>query len=74
MPSKYWLKCIFKLLKTVRKYNYFWKFELENMSIYEILHALDKYAVFMLTHLPEARDKSNWIQTSENYERICLNK
>ena len=25
------------------------------------------YAVFALTHLPEAR-------TSENYERLCLNK
>ena len=31
-------------------------------------------SVFALTHLPEARDKYNWIQTSENYERICLNK
>ena len=30
-------------------------------------------AVFVLTHFPEAWDKSNWIQTSENYERICLN-
>jgi hypothetical protein len=31
-------------------------------------------SVFALTHLPKARDKYNWIQTSENYERICLNK
>ena len=31
-------------------------------------------AVFTLTHLPEARYKENWIRTSENYERICLNK
>ena len=31
-------------------------------------------AVFMLTHLPIARDKKNWIQTSENYGKICLNK
>jgi len=30
--------------------------------------------VFALTHLPETRDKYNWIRTSENYERICLNK
>ena len=32
--------------------------------------------VFALTHLPEAWDKLkyNWIRTSENYERICLNK
>ena len=28
----------------------------------------------MLTHLPETQDKKKWIQTSENYERICLNK
>ena len=28
----------------------------------------------MLTHLPEAWVKSNWIQTSENYEKNCLNK
>ena len=33
-----------------------------------------KTAVFTLTHLPEARDKYNWILTSENYERICVNK
>jgi len=25
-------------------------------------------SVFALTHLPEARDKSHWIRTSENYE------
>jgi hypothetical protein len=30
--------------------------------------------VFVLIHFPEAQDKSNWIQTSENYERIGLNK
>ena len=28
----------------------------------------------LLTYLPEARDKENWIRTSENYERIRLNK
>ena len=33
-----------------------------------------KEAVFMLIHLPEAQEKSNWIRTSENYERIFLNK
>jgi hypothetical protein len=27
--------------------------------------------VFALTHLPEAQDNLYWIQTSENYERIC---
>ena len=32
------------------------------------------YMYFMLTHLPEDRNKSNWIRTRENYERICLNK
>ena len=32
------------------------------------------YAVFALTYLPEARDRKNWIQTNENYERIYLNK
>ena len=32
------------------------------------------FLVFMLTHLPETQDKYNWIQTSENYEQICLNK
>jgi hypothetical protein len=26
------------------------------------------------SHLPEGRDKLNWIPTSENYEKICLNK
>jgi hypothetical protein len=30
--------------------------------------------VFALTHLPKAQVKLNWIQTSENYERIFLNK
>ena len=34
----------------------------------------DTIIVFALTHLPEARDKSNWIRTRENYERICLNR
>ena len=37
-------------------------------------HLPDKYSVFALTNLPEARDKYNRIWTSENYERICLNK
>jgi hypothetical protein len=32
------------------------------------------YMYFMLTHLPKDRNKSNWIRTRENYERICLNK
>jgi hypothetical protein len=39
--------------------------------------ALQKVAyvsVLALTDLPEVRDKKNWIRTSENYERICLNK
>jgi len=31
-------------------------------------------SVLALTDLPEVRDKKNWIRTSENYERICLNK
>ena len=31
------------------------------------------HSVFVLTHLPKDRDKWNWIQTSENHERICLN-
>ena len=31
-------------------------------------------AVFVLTHLHKAQDKYNWIRTSENYERVCLNK
>jgi hypothetical protein len=30
--------------------------------------------VFVLTHLPEAWDKENWIRTSGNYERICFNR
>ena len=30
--------------------------------------------VFALTHLPKAWDKLNWIRTSGNYEKICLNK
>ena len=37
-------------------------------------YSYGKQAVFALTHLPEARDKYNWFQTCENYERICLNK
>ena len=41
----------------------------------EILrYPLQVIAVFALTHLPKARDKFNSIWTSENYERICLNK
>jgi hypothetical protein len=32
------------------------------------------HSVIALTHLPEARDKKNWIRASENYERIWLNK
>ena len=31
-------------------------------------------SVFVLTHFPEDRNKWNWIRTSENYERIYLNK
>ena len=31
-------------------------------------------SVLSLTDLPEVRDKKNWIWTSENYEKICLNK
>ena len=38
------------------------------------LHVQIVAPVFALTHLPEAWDKQNWIRTSENYERICLNK
>ena len=30
--------------------------------------------VFALTQLPKTWNKQNWIRTSENYERICLNK
>ena len=43
----------------------------------DMMHSPYKYikiSVFALTHLPKARDKKNWIRTSENYERICLNK
>jgi hypothetical protein len=32
------------------------------------------WAVLALTHLPEVWHKENWIRTSENHERICLNK
>jgi hypothetical protein len=35
---------------------------------------VDIGAVFVLTHLPEARNKLNWIWPSEKYEKICLNK
>jgi len=43
----------------------------ESRSLYQGL-TQHLNSVFALTHLPEAWDKSNWIQTSENYERICL--
>ena len=32
------------------------------------------YSVFTAIHLPKAQDKWNLIRTSENCERICLNK
>jgi hypothetical protein len=31
-------------------------------------------SVFALTQLHKTWDKKNWIRTSENYERMCLNK
>ena len=43
--SKFWihgsLTTCTNVLKTVRYYHYFCRFELENMSIYEMLPALD---------------------------------
>jgi hypothetical protein len=41
---------------------------------FSLLIPLQITAVFALMHLPEAQDKQKWIRTSENYERICLNK
>ena len=47
---------------------------LQCVSSYLLQEKQNLYTVFALTHLPDPRNKENWIRTSENYERICLNK
>jgi hypothetical protein len=48
--------------------------QIMNFLIWPPFCKYSTWAVLALTHLPEVWHKENWFRTSENHERICLNK